>query len=120
MRGGVRVIVCGGRDYADQDRAWHQLEMFHNSEGRITALAHGGAKGADEIAGRWGEAEHIPVRVFPANWKRDGKAAGPLRNQRMLDEFKPDVVIAFAGGRGTSDMVRRAEAEGVRVVRMEK
>ena len=114
----MRAIVCGGRDYADRDGVWKQLDAFHASEGKITAIAHGGARGADEIAGQWGEAEHIPVRSFPANWKRDGKAAGPIRNQKMLAEFRPDIVIAFSGGRGTADMVRRAEAEGVRVVRM--
>ena len=36
----MRAIVCGGRDFADQQRLWNGLEAFHKSEGRITALAH--------------------------------------------------------------------------------
>lgn len=114
----MRVIVCGGRDFSDTQRIWNGLEAFHNSEGKITALAHGGASGADNIAGTWGKDEGIPVYEFKANWKKYGKAAGPKRNQRMLDEFKPDIVIAFPGGKGTADMIRRAEAEGVRVFRL--
>ena len=114
----MRAIVCGGRDFDDRQRLWDGLEAFHNSEGRITALAHGAAPGADSMAGQWAKDEGVPVYTYPARWKQEGKAAGPLRNQRMLEDFKPDVVIAFAGGRGTADMIRRAEAEGVRVIRL--
>lgn len=34
----------------------------------------------------------------------------------MLDLAKPDVVVAFKGGRGTADMVRRAREAGVKVI----
>lgn len=53
-------------------------------------------------------------RIF-ADWKTHGRAAGPIRNQRMIDEWKPTLVIAFAGGRGTADMIRRAKAAGIEV-----
>lgn len=56
---------------------------------------------------------------FPADWAAHGRSAGPLRNARMLAEFKPDVVIAFKGSRGTQDMVSRAEAAGIRVVKVD-
>lgn len=59
----------------------------------------------------------VPVRVFKADWDKHGKAAGPIRNQQMLDEGKPDLVLAFAGGKGTDDMCRRARAAGVEVRR---
>jgi hypothetical protein len=45
-------------------------------------------------------------RVWPS--QGDGRAAGPRRNQRMLEDFRPDLVVAFPGGRGTAYMVRRA------------
>jgi hypothetical protein len=50
-----------------------------------------------------------------ADWNTHGRAAGPIRNQRMLDEVKPELVVAFPGGRGTADMVRRAREAGVNV-----
>lgn len=51
-----------------------------------------------------------------ADWSKYGKAAGPMRNQKMLDEYKPDLVVALPGGRGTADMVSRARVAGVEVI----
>jgi len=112
----LRIIVCGGRDYANSDEVWRVLGDLDDVEG-IAAIAHGGATGADSEAGEWAARMRKSVSVYRARWKQDGKAAGPRRNQRMLDEFKPDAVVAFPGGRGTADMVSRAEAEGVRIIR---
>jgi hypothetical protein len=62
--------------------------------------------------------QDIPCSVYMADWDGLGRKAGPIRNQRMLDEGKPDLVIAFPGGRGTADMVRRAREAGVEVVEL--
>lgn len=115
----MRVIVCGGRDY-DKADVWNWLEHHARAElgAEITMIIHGGASGADQGAFEWAVSEDgCSSRCFPADWRKHGKAAGPIRNQRMIDEAKPDAVIAFPGGRGTADMVRRAEAAGIRVVR---
>ena len=58
-------------------------------------------------------AQGRPARTLWAPAGRIGKKAGPLRNQRMLDEGKPDLVVAFPGGGGTKDTVRRAVQAGV-------
>ena len=113
---GVRVIVCGGRYYADEAALFAALDAFHAGPlGPIKALAHGAAKGADTLAGKWAEARGIGRETYPANWERDGKSAGVRRNERMLLRFRPDRVIAFPGGVGTADMVRRAKEDGVPV-----
>lgn len=106
----MRVIVCGGREYKDRERLYDVLDGHG-----IVEVAQGGAPGADTLAFDWAWSRGVPVKAFPADWKAHGRAAGPIRNQRMLDEFKPDAVIAFPGGRGTADMVRRARAAGVHV-----
>jgi hypothetical protein len=62
----------------------------------------------------------VPIDVYVAQWKKHGRAAGPIRNQRMLDEGKPDLVVAFPGGRGTADMIRRAERAGVPVQQVQQ
>lgn len=117
-RGGVvRVIICGGRDFDNVIWMRERLEDFHHRVGNITTVIHGGASGADAFAGAWARNRGIDVEVFRAEWAKDGKAAGPIRNQRMLAR-EPEAVIAFPGGRGTADMVRRAKAAGVRVVEM--
>lgn len=74
----------------------------------------------DRLAHDWALAVKVKGATYCANWTRDGKAAGPIRNQRMIDEGKPDLVVAFPGGRGTADMVRRAKAAGVKVMEVEE
>ncbi|MBX9853892.1 MAG: SLOG family protein [Gemmatimonadaceae bacterium] len=109
----MRVIVCGGREYNELQHVWTTLSGMSPE---ITAIAHGGADGADCCAGAWASAAGVSTRVFRANWSLHGRAAGPLRNAQMLREFQPDAVIAFPGGRGTADMIRQARAAGVRVI----
>jgi hypothetical protein len=55
----------------------------------------------------------VPVVRYPADWARHGNAAGLVRNQQMLDDGKPDLAVAFPGGKGTADMVRRARKAGI-------
>lgn len=124
---GVRVLVCGGRDYPYR-AVWKWLDIaakveiadrLRLSNFGLSVLIHGGARGADEAAAGWAEGERIKVLAFPANWEAHGKAAGPIRNRKMVMEGKPDVVIAFPGGRGTADMIRTAEEFGIPVIRVE-
>lgn len=110
--GDVRVVVTGGRDFKDSGAVSGALTAL----GPIAALAHGGASGADTLAHRIAESVGIPVTVFKADWAKEGKAAGPLRNLRMLDTFRPDVVVAFSGGRGTAQCVAAARHRRIRVV----
>lgn len=113
------VLVCGGRDFADETRVFNGLEYFDQScDGPITKLIHGGAQGADALAAEWASKSNVPAQCFAANWRKYGKRAGPLRNQRMLDEGKPDFVLAFPGGKGTADMIRRAEDRLIRIERL--
>ena len=113
----MRVLVCGGRYYADRETLEWALEPFSSPD---TVIIHGDAPGADFMADQWAYARNIPVKIFSPDWEKHGRAAGPIRNQAMLDEGKPDLVIAFPGGRGTADMVRRARAAGVKVIEVEK
>jgi len=116
----VRVLVCGGRDYANRDHIHNTLCEIDAGRGPITCVIHGAATGADHEGMIWAQmmasARKITHAPFAADWRGHGKAAGPIRNQRMLDEGRPDLVIAFPGGRGTADMVRRAIRAGIEVI----
>lgn len=111
----MKVLVCGGRDYRDSQRAFAVLDELHQQGNRITLLIEGGANGADRRGREWAEARKVPFQTVHADWAAHGRAAGPIRNAAML-VLRPDVVVAFPGGRGTADMVRRARAAGVRVL----
>jgi predicted Rossmann-fold nucleotide-binding protein len=109
------MLVCGGRNYTDKARLSATLNELLHARGIIRIIA-GGAKGADTLAEEWAKACGVPCYVYMANWAKLGRNAGPIRNQQMLDEGKPNLVVAFPGGRGTADMVRRARAAGIEVI----
>lgn len=112
----ARVLVCGGRDFADRRDLFATLDDLTEVDS-FAVIIHGGARGADSLAGEWADLRGVQADCYPADWKKHGRAAGPLRNQLMLDEGKPDVVVAFAGGRGTADMIARAKKAGIPVLR---
>jgi hypothetical protein len=111
----MRVLVCGGRNYTDTARVFAVLDKLHTEAG-IDHLIEGGARGADACGKEWAFRRNVPFQTFEADWENQGSFAGPARNRRMIDEGAPDVVIAFPGGRGTADMIRKAQRAGVKVV----
>jgi len=111
----VKVLVCGGRNFNDYTRLFVALRVAEQFHGKITEIIHGGASGADTLAGQYAALWGIPCTVFPADWKTHGRAAGPIRNALMLEQGAPDRVVAMPGGRGTQDMVKKAKAAGIPV-----
>ncbi len=111
----MKVLVCGGRDYHDRNAVERALWKLDSERGPIRAVLHGGASGADAEGMLWAVGAGIAAFAYPADWQKHGRAAGPMRNQQMIDEGEPDLVVAFPGGRGTADMVRRAERAGITV-----
>jgi hypothetical protein len=107
-----RVLVCGGRA---NDRAYvnKKLTQYVNENGPIAVLIHGAGGNTDLEAKNWACQNGVKMEEYPAEWKVYGKSAGPIRNQYMLENGKPEVVLAFAGGRGTADMKERARKAGV-------
>ena len=106
----MRVLVCGGRDFDDVGLMISVLDRLH-TEKSFTVVIHGNSRGADSIADAWASRRGVarePYGLPRGEWDELGKKAGPLRNQQMLDEAKPDLVVAFPGGGGTKDLVRRA------------
>jgi aspartokinase-like uncharacterized kinase len=102
------VLVCGGRRHAEVTPLREALDTLRRAVFDEMIVVQGGARGADLLAEAWAMRNEIAYAVCPARWKLEGRAAGPKRNQRMLDWFEPDLVIACPGGVGTADMVRRA------------
>ena len=111
----MRVLVCGGRTYNSKAYLTSYLDVFHKMN-VISELAQGGAKGADFLAKEWALNNQVPVLTYHADYKY-GKVAGPMRNERMLREFNPDVVIAFPGGYGTFNMIALANKAKVKVLK---
>lgn len=110
----MKVLVCGGRHYNNARHVFEELDALH-AETPIGTIITGAASGADEIAEEWAGRHEIEYIGCPARWKAHGDAAGPIRNRYMLEQHKPDLVVAFPGGTGTRGMVGLAMEAGVKV-----
>lgn len=117
----IRIVVTGGRDYANGAQLFGVLDQLHASV-TIAELAHGACPygGADILAEDWAKSREIAYRGYPAPFKTIGKAAGPSRNRLMLMQFKPDRVVAFPGGRGTANCISWAHIADIFVMQIEK
>lgn len=96
----MKVLVCGGREFSDADFIYAELDRL-NARYLFNTVIEGDARGVDQIAGGWARTRGIDLVEFPADWTNEGRHAALIRNERMLREGKPDLVVAFPGGRGT-------------------
>ncbi len=124
MKNELRVLVCGGRDYSNVERLYKVLDWVDGSwesaesTGPISTIISGHARGADQLAEKYANEKNIPLEIYPAQWDVHGKSAGVIRNQEMLDEGLPDLVVAFPGGKGTAHMVKIAQKANVMMLQV--
>lgn len=126
----MRVLIFGGRDQ-DPDAVCGWLEEHFSdllithgilkrpADARNVAIIEGGAGGADLGGLLYAIRNHIDHVQERADWIRHGRAAGPIRNQKMIDDHKPDLAIGFPGGVGSADMARRVEKHNIPLVRVQ-
>jgi hypothetical protein len=112
-----RVLITGDRHWTDTEA----IARYIKTLGPGTVVIHGACPtGADTMAGELAERRALKVEAYPADWKRYRLGAGPKRNQQMLDEGRPDLVVYFhnnlQASKGTKDMVARAVRAGVAVL----
>lgn len=105
-----RILICGDREWKDPDLITVKLQTLPPD----TLIIEGECRGADKLARICAKPLGLGVLPFPADWGEYGKAAGPIRNQQMLDEGMPTEVWAFHDNfeesKGTRDMIKRATA----------
>src|SRR5262245_25689616 len=112
----MKVLVCGSRSWRAYETIYHWISGFPQG----TEFIHGGAPGADSLAGRACREQGYSETPFPARWRsKNGtldRTAGFVRNLEMLDE-RPDLVGAFWDGesRGTAHTIEHAKKRGIKV-----
>lgn len=120
MRGNFTVLISGSRKYRKifpiRDVLFESLEDVPDDKELV--IVHGGAQGVDWTASFWANLYDIQERVYKANWKEHGKAAGPIRNSQMLNEENIDLVLAFPceDSIGTWDMIKKAKAKNIKTI----
>ena len=109
----AKVLVTGGREFTQRTEMFQVLDKWAP---RIGSVISGMSRGADQVAAQWARSRNVDLQPYPAQWDRHGKSAGYRRNEQMLKEAKPDVVLAFTGGVGTDHMKSIALIAGVKVL----
>jgi len=104
----MKVAIVGSRDYLNVDA----IKDFVDSLDLDSVIISGGARGVDAIAEAAARKRGMTVTVFLADWNQYGKAAGHIRNQRIVDEC--DILVAFWDGNspGTKDSISKASKAG--------
>ena len=90
----MKILICGCRNYSDYAKIKNYIKEKKEQYNDLI-IVQGGAKGADSLAKRACADLNIECREYKADWDKHGKSAGPKRNQQMLDEENPDLVVAF-------------------------
>lgn len=113
----MRVLVCGSREYDNWNYVFARLDEL-NEKLKFSTIIHGGAPGVDSLAGKWARRNNITEEEFKADWGKLGKAAGPIRNKQMLDEGKPELIVAFLSmdSKGTANMLKQSKVAGVNAI----
>lgn len=112
------VLICGDRNWDNFSLLLKTLSEVQQAEG-VALVVQGEATGADTMGRQAAALLGIPERGFPADWRKHGRSAGPIRNVQMLKEGKPTLVLAFhpfiENSKGTKHMVEIAQKAGVPV-----
>jgi len=113
----VRIGITGGRDYANEAKVRHVLDLAYSVYGDRMFLVVGCARGADKHARFWASDTLPPEQyeIYSADWVKYGNSAGPIRNQKMADSGL-DLLIAFPGGRGTAHMKDYSKSLGIKIM----
>ena len=113
----LRILITGGRDQIPRAVADH-LHFLLDGRTDIECIIQGCARGADTGAIIYANEAKVPLVSFPVSsddWNKIGKSAGYKRNKKMRDEGKPDLIIAFPGGRGTQHMIDLGIEKNIRI-----
>ena len=108
----MRTIIAGSRGITDYGRLCRAVER---SGIQPRTIISGGARGVDELSIRYAEFNKITCVVIRADWKRFGRAAGPMRNALMAEDADALIAIWDGKSRGTEDMIAKATLKGLKI-----
>ena len=108
----MKTIIAGTRTITDPKQL---LNALASVTWEITEVVCGGAKGADALGKQWAQDNHIPVKMFPADWKKYKNGAGPIRNTEMAEYAEALIALWDGDSSGTADMIMEAVAKGMKL-----
>lgn len=109
-----RLIIAGSREFNDYARLSKVVSCLTRGWGNFEIVS-GRCRGADRLGERYAREYGIPLKVFPAEWERYGKGAGPIRNQEMANYATHCIVFLGENSRGSKNMVETAKRYKLKV-----
>ena len=106
----MRTIIAGSRSILDKDSVF---EIIDHCAWDISVVISGAAKGIDSLGEEWAELHNVPCEVYPADWTKFGRSAGPRRNTQMAENADALIAIWDGESRGTNNMINTASKKGL-------
>ena len=103
------ILIAGSRNFTCYMQLSKVMDHVLEKTGNPTLVISGGAPGVDTLAEQWAKEHHFAFKPFPADWKKHGKRAGPLRNSEMMQIADVVVALPAPDSIGTLDTIRKAE-----------
>jgi hypothetical protein len=108
----MKTIIAGGRDIHDYQLV---LDAIKESQFPISTVVSGGAKGIDALGEKYAHEMVLPLNVYEADWEKNGRAAGPIRNRKMAENAGALIAVWDGKSRGTKNMIETARKLGLLV-----
>lgn len=115
MSNKIKLAIVGSRNFTDETLFETVLLRYLDELGNpdIECIISGGAQGADTLADRWATDNYVPIKVYPADWNAHGKAAGPIRNELIINAATHVLAFPSKNGKGTQDTISRAQKKSL-------
>jgi len=107
--------IVGYRSYDNYQEFCNIIDNWIQNNSNINQIISGGATGVDSLAEKYAKEHDIPFVVYPADWKKYGNKAGPLRNQLIIDASTHLLALPSRKSRGTFDSINKAKQKGIPV-----
>ena len=101
----MRTIIAGSRCICNFKIL---SDFMRNTPWPVTTVISGGATGVDALGEIWADQQKIPLEIVPADWKKSGRSAGPIRNSVMAKNADALVAIWDGSSKGTANMIKQA------------
>ncbi len=119
----MKILISGSRYYSNYKKILSFLKKMKKKYKNLVVI-EGGARGADKLAQKACKQAGIKFKEYNANWEKYGKKAGPIRNQKMLDDNKDIELLAvfhenLDKSKGTRDMIKRAKKAKIKIIKFD-
>ena len=106
----MKLVIAGGRDFTDYNMLCRALSTYGGPED--LEIVSGGASGADTLGEKYAKEHGIDLKIFPAEWAKYGRAAGPIRNREMAEYCDQALIFWDGKSGGTANMIEQMKQLG--------